>query len=432
MNGGNGQIHRLQRLLEDFEPLLAEVKAQRRQTAERFNVFEALHVDGYEACHSRFIAYLLNPTERHDQGDIFLASFLQCLGLNFFPVSTGDASVKTEFRLGPYGRIDIHIRLANGQIILLENKVDAQEDRCQIGRYQKWLQRQDAPPGFSHQLVFLTPEGRRPVSTRKPKEVICLSYAELANWINHQAVGKPERLRVILEQYAETCRQIGGSTRRNAMPDEIRQFFLNPEKLETALEMETHLLDFRKCLHETFWQEVAEELTERLSTNGHDLLWEVKFDDNLFREGFNFRDSFGWQIAWRERRDQPHFAVRVEFWPGRERSLFLGITRGAWIPEANQVLQDTKICQKLHKQGFVTQRSWWWAGLRFFRDFGLPQFDLSRADDVLKLCREMQDGNRPLTHRVVELTWKLFCDFRKELEDLNNNYPYGPPADANG
>ena len=426
MNGDNDPIHRLQMLLEDFRPLLAEAKTQQQQTSEHFNVFEALHVDGYEAYHSRFIAYLLDPTERHDQGDVFLTSFLQGLGLDFNPASTQGAGARTEFSLGPSGRIDIYIRLANGQIILIENKVGAQEGEDQISRYQNWLQRQYAPPGFPHGVVFLTPDGRCPETACRPEEVIRWSYVRVADWINHQAVGKPERLRVILEQYAETCRRIGGSTRRNAMPDEIRQIFLDPEKLETALEMETHLLDFRRGLHETFWQEVAEKLTERLRTNGHDLLWEVKFDDNLFREGFN------WQIAWRERRGQPHFAVRVEFWPGGERGLFLGITRGAWKQEANQVPKDTAIRERLHGQGFAIQTNYWCPGLRFFRDFGLPQFDLSCADDVLKLCREMRDGDRPLTHRVVELTWELFCDFRPELEDLNNNYPYDSPVDANG
>ena len=429
MNGGNDPMHRLQRLLEDFGPLLAEAKTQRQQTSEHFNVFEVLHVDGYEAYHSRFIAYLLDPTERHDQGDVFLTSFLQGLGLDFNPASTQGAGARTELSLGPSGRIDIYIRLANGQIILIENKVGAQEGENQISRYQNWLQRQYTPPGFPHGVVFLTPDGRCPETACRPEEVIRWSYVRVADWINHQAVGKPERLRVILEQYAETCRRIGGSTRRNAMPGEIRQFFLDPEKLETALEMETHLLDFRRGLHETFWQEVAEKLTERLRTNGYDPLWEVKFDDNLFGEGFNFRG--GWQIAWRHRRNQRHFAMRVEFWPGRERGLFFGITRGAWIPE-NQVPKDTAIRERLHEQGFAIQTNYWCPGLRFFRDFGLPQFDLSRADDVLKLCREMQDGDRPLTHQIVKLTWKLFCDFRKELEDLNNNYPYDPPADANG
>ena len=342
LNGDNDQIRRMQSLLRDFKPLLDRLKDQRRQTAARFNFAEAFGVTRDELAHSQSIAYLLNPKAHHDQGDAFLTSFLQCLDLKFSPASTQGASVNTEIGLGSYGCIDIHIRLANGQIILLENKVKGQEERCQIARYQKWLKRQDPPPGFPNQLVFLTPEGRRPVSTRRPEEVICLSYSGLADWISSslQTI-EAQRLRIILEQYAETCRHIGGSTRRNAMPDEIRQFFLDPERLETALEIEKHLPDVKRGLHETFWREVVEvvevRLTELPINDDRGQLWEIQFDDNHF-DGSHFRNWTGWRIAWRDRQNQPHyFAVKVEYWPGPGKGLFYGITRGAGIQEANQV-----------------------------------------------------------------------------------------------
>ena len=240
MKGDNDQIRRMELLLKRFEPLLAELKARRRRTAERFNVFEALRVDGYEEYHSRFIAYLLDPTTHHDQGAAFLISFLQYLGLSFS--STQGARVKPEKALDSDGRIDIRIRLANGQIILIENKVKAPEDTDQIARYQEWLRGQDAPPGFPHQLVFLTPEGRRPVSTRKPEEVVCRSYLQLADWLSRQAIAiEAEGLRVILEQYAELCRRIGGATDKEkdmTLEDERIRFYLeNREQIEELEEL---------------------------------------------------------------------------------------------------------------------------------------------------------------------------------------------------
>ena len=421
MNGDNDQIRRMRALLRDFKPLLDRLKDQRRQTASRFNVTEAFGVTRDELVHSQFIAYLLNPTERHDQGDVFLSLFLQCLGLVFSPASTRGASVRTEFPLGDYGRVDIHIRLANGQIILLENKVDELEGPCQLGRYQKWLKRQSAPPEFLHYLVFLTPDSRRPVSTCTPEEVTCLSYSKLADWLSSSLQEiEAQRLRIILEHYAGTCRQIGGSTRRNAMPDEMRQFFLDPERLETALEMEKYLPVFKRWLNETFWLGVEGRLTAWLENYGHNLSWQFRFDDNLYGE-FNFRNWRGWQMAWQNRQNQPHFAVRVEFWPGR--GLFFGITRGAEIAEEDRDQRDNEIREGLLRNGF-TEETKWWPGFRFFYDLGLPRFDLSRADDVLELCREMQNDDRPLTHRVAEVIWELFCDFRQELEDPNQNYPY--------
>ena len=429
----NDQIRRVQSLLEHFEPLLAEEKARRQQTAERFDVFEALRVDGYEMYHSRFIAYLLNPIAHHDQGDAFLNSFLKCLGLNFCPTSVRGASVETEAGLDSYGRIDIRIRLANGQIILIENKVDAQEDHCQLARYQKWLQRQDAPPKFPHQLVFLTPEGRRPESTRRPEKVICLSYLRLADWMasSHQWIAAA-RCRGVLKQYEELCRRIGGNGRDGGidMTDGIRQFFLDPdepERLETALEIEKQLSAVKRELHETFWREAVQEmLTARLN---NDPSWEVRFDDDLF-QGFNFGRWKGWQIAWRDRRNRPHFAVRVEFWPSQG-TMFFGIARGIEKNAADIVQPDRDIRNRLHGQGFSRTESSYWPGYQLSHNRGLPRFDLSVAEDVLALHRERLNADRPLTRQVVDSIWELFCDFRQELEALNRNYPYDPPADAN-
>ena len=104
------------------------------------------------------------------------------------------------------------------------------------------------------------------------------------------------------------------------MPDEIRQFFLDPERLETALEIEKHLPDVKRGLHETFWREVVEvvevRLTELPINDDRGQLWEIQFDDNHF-DGSHFR--------------------KVEYWPGPGKGLFYGITRGAGIQEANQV-----------------------------------------------------------------------------------------------
>ena len=180
LNSDGDQIRRMQSVIREFKPVLAKLKDRRQRTAPRYNVFEALGVERNEPAHSRHIAYLLDPTKPHDQEDTLLISFLKCLGLNFCPSSTQGARVSPEFDLGHYGRIDIHLRLADGQIILVENKIDAPEEADQIAKYQDWLQCQDSSPKFPHQFVFLTPEGRAPKTARRPEDVICISYSRLS------------------------------------------------------------------------------------------------------------------------------------------------------------------------------------------------------------------------------------------------------------
>ena len=427
LNSAGDQIQRFQSVLRDFAPLLAKLQNQRQRTAARFNVFDALDLD--EPAHSRFIAYLLNPTKHHDQGDIFLISFLKCLGLNFCRSSTQDAEVNGEFNLDPHSRIDIHIRLANGQITLVENKIGAPEDTDQIAKYQDWLQCQESSPKFRHHLVFLTPDGHTPSSARRSEDVICLSYSDLSNWIESSSRFSPERLRLVLEQYAEICRQIGESTNKGAcMPDEIRQFLLGPERLETALQIEAILPDVKKCLFQTFWDQVQDKMKRLMKENGHDQLWKVCLSDDIFEDKWSSLD-----IVWRASDPTRRFSVYVE---SITKGSFVnyGITRGIRnLESARRDRRDKDLIVNLGQNGFSPRYpdSYWVACRRFGEENqALPTFNIEHAGDVLKLGREMLDEEKPLTKQVVRLIWKLFCDFREPLEDLNQNYPnYDNPAE---
>ena len=426
---GDDEVQRLQSLMGVLEPLLAGKKIRRQQSADRFNVFEALRVDGYEVYHSRFLAHLLDPGQSHDQADVFLTSFLKLLGLNFSPESTEGARVSTEVPLDSESRIDIFIHLANGQIVLIENKVYAGENihTDQMARYQDWLRHKNSPTGFPHQLIFLTPKGRGPVSTTSTENIICVSYAWLADWISCSR-GKAERIRIILEQYAEICRQIGGATRRETVPEEIRQFYLdpdNPGRIETALEIaDLHLPEITKCLFRAFWMEVGNNLTERLKDNCRDPLWQVRFDDGFCESVDMNWEGFG--IKWQGREDRAF--VAVSSWANGGPMIY-GIHRGKEIPREDRDPRDLVIHNNLSEKGFIG--SDYWIGYRRFRQQQLPRFQISSYCDVLELRREMLDSHRPLREQVVGLIWHFFREFRQSLEDFNVNYPYDPDAGAN-
>jgi hypothetical protein len=57
-------------------PFVQRQKEARRKTAVRFNLFEVLDLARNERYQSRFLAFLLNPTESYDQGDLFLHTLL--------------------------------------------------------------------------------------------------------------------------------------------------------------------------------------------------------------------------------------------------------------------------------------------------------------------------------------------------------------------
>ena len=424
----NDEVMRVELFLTDARAVLDEEQNERRQLAPRFNVTDALGVTRTESAHSEFVAHLLHPMERHNQGDIFLTAFLKFLQrhfewVNFQPASTRSASVQREANLTPYGRCDICIWLANGQIFMIENKVDALEDCGQIGGYQKWLQLQWAPDGFPHQLVFLTPNGRPPVSTPTPEDVVCLSYSQLADWIarSRQQV-ESDRLGVVMAQYEDTCRLIGGTVRGDAMPGAIRQFFLEadePGRLETALAIEGYLEDLKMDIFRRFLERVTANLSMLLTNGNHNQCWNAELDNNLFQRWSGFR------IAWRTRQNQPHFAVRVEssFGHTQDSALFYGINRGYAVQSVHLVNQDRQLRDTLAKQQF-THYDQWWSGYRYFRALGPHQYDITNNNDVLALHHEMLYPNGPLTRQVTTQVWELFDAHRLTLENLNRNYPY--------
>lgn len=147
--------------------------------------FEVLGIQRNEVRHSRFVAWLLNPSEAHGLRTFGLKKFLEVCVLARLEskqrVPSGvpaealdevivgrarisDAVVRTEVAVDRRSRIDIHIdcTLALPQIgqkrltILIENKIDSTEHDAQTIRYSEWLRQHSDQYDWSL-LVYLTP-----------------------------------------------------------------------------------------------------------------------------------------------------------------------------------------------------------------------------------------------------------------------------------
>lgn len=157
--------------LEDLESRIAE-----------FNIFEALGAVRNELRHSDFLAFLLNPSEKHGLGDLFLKRFLtRVLSVADEPpvspvtidvVDLSGAVVERESQ-----NIDILIHDASsGLVCVIENKVFSGEHSDQLNRYWNIVQRRF--PTAKIIPVFLTPEGIPPAN--EDSRYIPFSYAELS------------------------------------------------------------------------------------------------------------------------------------------------------------------------------------------------------------------------------------------------------------
>jgi PD-(D/E)XK nuclease superfamily len=395
-------------------PLVQRQKEVRKQTAAQFNLFEALGIARNEQYQSRFLAFFLNPTESHDQGGLFLRTFLEHIQLTEIPLQPLDRTVvKLESVIAPYGRVDIVITLPDRRIILIENKVDAIEGDKQIARYQAWLTSKPQPTHGQHLLVFLTPEGRAPQIV-DPADVLCVSYRQLGDWVSSLLPELPERLRTVLTHYSENCRVIGGN-RRYSMDGKLHAFLTEPSNLDTALEVAEAVETIRREVFKQFWGRVKAQLRAKLQHDGYQRQWEVYSDDDIFAARYPYCG-----IYWRASDSQ--FAVAFECLTGTNYLPYYGIWRGKEIPAQARDMRDQALAAQLDAEDFETADGW--VGFRPLHDLGLPEFRVTKKEDVLKLNMDNRDPNHPLAHELVSLLWSLFDRHREALEDLNTNYPY--------
>ena len=134
----------------------------------RFNVFDALGIVRAEIRHSAFLRWLLDPSESHGLGTMFLRPVLMDILRDTEPerrplspidldgVELRNVEVTTETE-----RIDILISCDEPRfVVAVENKVDSGEHSGQLKRYRDAVARMrpDHPPLF----VYLTREGDDP------------------------------------------------------------------------------------------------------------------------------------------------------------------------------------------------------------------------------------------------------------------------------
>lgn len=158
--------------LDELESLIAE-----------FNIFEALGAVRQELRHSDFLAFLLNPSEKHGLGDAFLKRFLMRIlsdadepPVTPITINVTDLSEATVEREAQNIDILIHDE-DSGLVCVIENKIFTGEHSDQLGRYLQAVRRR-FPNARAIIPVFLTPDGSPPAAEDSP--YIPFSYGQVS------------------------------------------------------------------------------------------------------------------------------------------------------------------------------------------------------------------------------------------------------------
>ena len=145
------------------------------------NIFQILRIAKNEIRHSNFLSWLLDPSQSHKLGDIFLKRFLREV---FSSDKFGDidqvdvegmdltsVEIQREWK-----NIDVLIKLDN-VVVCVENKVLSKEHSNQLKRYKDIIEHQF--PNHHQTFVYLTPEGESSETESETYEPI--SYEFIVN-----------------------------------------------------------------------------------------------------------------------------------------------------------------------------------------------------------------------------------------------------------
>ncbi len=396
---------------ERFSRMLKELHFQRlerrKRTASQFNVFSCLGVTTSELGHSAMLRFFLDPMEQHGQGDIFLQRFLTHVANINWKGSLNGARVLTEKVVDDLGRVDVAIHLPDDRIILIENKVRHSERPDQIEDYLKWLAKQPAPQSGHHVLIFLTPLGKQPTSTKFPEKVLTISYADIAEWLYVGSASLPNRLKTVLEQYAENCQIVGG-VRMADDSLEWRTFLKDPDNIELGMDVAEAMQAIRADIYKEFWEGVKNYLCDRLSESSSDSLWEVC--DN--------RDIKLLGIVWKNgKRGQESFSCAFEAIYGET---LYGIRRGVDHPASDN--RDVALVSALKSDRLASNN--WWPGWRYLHNEDQAFLPKRNKENTAALLRDNLSQTHTLAVKIGEVVWNLFVRYRGVLEDLNRSYPY--------
>jgi len=162
--------HEYNRLIEDVQEFVETKRAHDRLRPPKFNVFNALGCAHKEDAHTSLLKYFLDPYADHDQGIVFLRSFLELVQeavhrqrkhlIITLPEDPAGWICRKEVTLpNSFGRVDILVR-TNKFIAVIENKLLAGDGDGQLARYWEFLQSVPNIPNASKVVIYLTPEGR--------------------------------------------------------------------------------------------------------------------------------------------------------------------------------------------------------------------------------------------------------------------------------
>lgn len=233
------QKQQLEKLLlsDDF----IELAAMR----DDFNIFNVLNLQNNEVKHSRFLGWLLTPTENHYLGDYFLIEFLKIAleepaKYNLTKTTISDiifanlidADVILEKLTDKGRRMDIFIDSPSNKLVcIIENKIWSGEGCNQLEDYETYINSHEIYKNYKHKIfIFLTPN-KDYDCTKLYKNYIRLDYGKVAqaieNLLKHHGSILDNGVRAFIEDYKKMIERNIMGEKDKAIVDLCRKIYRN-------------------------------------------------------------------------------------------------------------------------------------------------------------------------------------------------------------
>lgn len=239
-----------------------------------FNVFSILRRDDEEVgLHSKFLAELLSPTGSHGI-DAFQKLFIdQVVNVAIenqdwerLPLCPNQNYMcQTEVAIKNYGRIDIVLK-NNENIIVIENKINAYDQKAQLQRYYEACRDMNYEPENIY-ILYLNKYGD-PVSAYskgnlKDSDFAQISYKEdVANWLDACIVEARlyPHIEHTLLQYRRLVGKLTGDTRSAKMKQAHIELLYQKDNFKLAHELSESFVSFQIDLQKKVWEGLKEAL----------------------------------------------------------------------------------------------------------------------------------------------------------------------------
>ena len=281
--------------------------------SNRFNPFQFLRTD--EMGLSKILAFLLDPTETHGQGDLFLNSFLKFINKHQFlayqkvniyleKITKEENDEITNETTNKNGRHDIFIEgiLDNktSWVISIENKLQGAIDQPkQMHTYDKDLKNYVSDSYFLIYLpIFSNNPPEKSISEDKwaelmsDKKAMVLSASMLIQWLDNTLIIAPAVKQFCNDFKKFLSEDIMGNTQNS---NELIECLINNDK---ALFSALTVLETRETLYEKLMAMLVEQLKIRFNwyTKLININFECGEDESFNKKGYGLyigNDDFG-------------------------------------------------------------------------------------------------------------------------------------------